>query len=199
MPKISGLGHVGLFANDLMAQRAFYSETLGLTIADEDLEMGIVFLSSDPVAEHHEFVLRRRREPESGVAVQQVSFKVPSLDDLRDFYHRLQDKGVKFNMIVSHGIAFGMYFDDPEETTSSCTTRPDFLCRSLAPIRSIWTHRTRSSWHRRERRFRRNADLWCFKTLSALFESCPPESLRAEERPMRLWGTKTRSFRLPLW
>ena len=114
MPKISGLRHVGLFANDLMAQRAFYSETLGLTIADEDLEMGIVFLSSDPVAEHHEFVLRRRREPESGVAVQQVSFKVPSLDDLRDFYHRLQDKGVKFNMIVSHGIAFGMYFDDPE-------------------------------------------------------------------------------------
>ena len=114
MPKISGLGHVGIFTNDLMTQRTFYSETLGLTIADEDLEMGIVFLSSDPEAEHHEFVLLKRREPAAGVAVQQISFKVPSLDDLRDFYHRLQEEDVKFNMIVSHGNAFGMYFDDPE-------------------------------------------------------------------------------------
>ena len=114
MPEISGLGHVGIFVDDLLAQRAFYSETLGLTIADEDLERGIVFLSADPEAEHHELVLLKREEPVSGAAVQQISFKVPRLDDLREFYHRLQDEPVQFNMIVSHGNAFGMYFDDPE-------------------------------------------------------------------------------------
>lgn len=114
MPKIGGLGHVGIFTDDVLAQRAFYSETLGLTIADEDLEMGIVFLSANPESEHHELVLLQRKEPATGAAVQQISFKVPLLDDLREFYHRLQDEDVKFNMIVSHGNAFGMYFDDPE-------------------------------------------------------------------------------------
>ena len=116
MPQITGLGHVGIFTEDLSAQREFYSETLGLTIADEDLDFGIVFLSADPDAEHHELVLMNRREgdAESGAPVQQISFKVRSLDDLRDFYHRLRDRDTKFNMIVSHGNAFGMYFDDPE-------------------------------------------------------------------------------------
>ena len=114
MPEISGLGHVGIFAEDLLAQRAFYAETLGLTIADEDLDMGIVFLTSSKEAEHHEFVLLKREGRTSAAAVQQISFKVPSLDDLRGFYHRLRDESVTFNMIVSHGNAFGMYFDDPE-------------------------------------------------------------------------------------
>ena len=52
MPQISRLGHVGLFCNDLMKMRRFYSEVMGLTITDEDMERGIVFLSADPQAEN---------------------------------------------------------------------------------------------------------------------------------------------------
>jgi catechol 2,3-dioxygenase-like lactoylglutathione lyase family enzyme len=55
MPQISRLGHVGLFCNDLMKMRRFYSEVMGLTITDEDMERGIVFLSADPQAEHHDW------------------------------------------------------------------------------------------------------------------------------------------------
>jgi len=126
MPEISGLGHVGIFVDDLARQRAFYSETLNMTIADEDLDMGIVFLSADPQAEHHELVLLKRPEPVSGAAVQQISFKVPSLNDLRDFYHRLRGESTKFNMIVSHGNAFGMYFDDPEGNNIELYYKTDF-------------------------------------------------------------------------
>ncbi len=47
MPKVSGLGHVGIFVKDLMTQRDFYSRVMGLQIADEDLEdRGMVFLSA---------------------------------------------------------------------------------------------------------------------------------------------------------
>ena len=116
MPGITGLGHVGIYANDIMKQRDFYTRVMGLEIADEDLEgRGMCFLSSDPEREHHEFVLMKGKEaPEGAKVIQQISFIVPSIDDLREHYHRLLDENVKIDRIVSHGNAFGMYFFDPE-------------------------------------------------------------------------------------
>jgi len=88
MPQITGLGHVGLYCEDLGKMRDFYSRVLGLTISDEDLDRGICFLSADPQAEHHELALARAKEPgQKTQNVQQVSFKVKGLDDVRAFYH----------------------------------------------------------------------------------------------------------------
>ena len=116
MPEVEALGHVGIHVNDLMKQRDFYTRVVGLKVADEDLEgRGMCFLSADPEREHHEFVLMKGREaPEDTKLVQQISFIVPTIDDLRDYYHRLQAENVKIDRIVSHGNAFGMYFFDPE-------------------------------------------------------------------------------------
>ena len=62
MPSVSGLGHVGIYVNDLMKQRDFYSRVMGLEVTDEDLEdRGMVFLSANPEEEHHEFVLMKGR------------------------------------------------------------------------------------------------------------------------------------------
>lgn len=115
MPQITGLGHVGLYCEDLGTMRDFYARVLGLTISDEDLERGICFLSAAPEAEHHELALVRAKEPAQRTQnVQQVSFKVKSLDDVRAFYHRLQDAGMKIDRTVTHGIACSVYFYDPE-------------------------------------------------------------------------------------
>ena len=112
MARISGLGHVGIYAEDLMKQRDFYTRVMGLSIADEDLEeRGMVFLSADPVAEHHEFVLMKGRVADTETrAIQQISFKVPSIDDMRAFKQRLEDEHIEIERIISHGNAFGMYF-----------------------------------------------------------------------------------------
>ena len=113
---ITGLGHVGLYCNDLGAMRDFYARVLGLTIADEDLERGICFLSASPDTEHHELALVRAREAgQKTQNVQQVSFKVKSLADVREFYHRLKDEGLKIDRTVTHGIACSVYFYDPED------------------------------------------------------------------------------------
>jgi len=116
MPRIESLGHVGIYAEDLMKQRDFYTRVLGLQIADEDLEeRGMTFLSADPEREHHEFVLMKGRVTRGDAKViQQISFIVPSLDDLKEFHARLLENGIQIDRIVSHGIAFGMYFFDPE-------------------------------------------------------------------------------------
>jgi len=116
MPTITGLGHVGLYCHDLGKMRDFYSRVLGLTISDEDSKRGICFLSAAPEAEHHELALAQAKEPgQKTQNVQQVSFKVKSLDDVRAFYHRLQDAGMRIDRTVTHGIACSVYFYDPED------------------------------------------------------------------------------------
>jgi len=117
MARIESLGHVGIYAEDLMKMRDFYSRVLGLTISDEDLEeRGMSFFTADKEREHHEFVLMKGRVTrDDAKVIQQISFIVPSLDDLREFKARLEvEPDVKIERIVSHGIAFGMYFFDPE-------------------------------------------------------------------------------------
>jgi catechol 2,3-dioxygenase-like lactoylglutathione lyase family enzyme len=116
MAQITRLGHVGLFCNDLMKMRDFYSRVMGLKITDEDLERGICFLSADPEAEHHELALARAKDPAQKTQyVQQVSFKVKSLDDVREFYHRLQQAGLRIDRTITHGISCSVYFYDPED------------------------------------------------------------------------------------
>ena len=117
MARIESLGHVGIYAEDLMKMRDFYTRVLGLTISDEDLEgRGMTFLTADKDREHHEFVLMKGRVTrDDAKVIQQISFIVPSLEDLREFEARLiAEDGVEIDRIVSHGIAFGMYFFDPE-------------------------------------------------------------------------------------
>ena len=88
MPKIDSLGHVGIYAEDLMMMRDFYSRVMGLTISDEDLEeRGMTFFTADKEREHHEFVLMKGRVTrDDAKVIQQISFIVPSLDDLREFH-----------------------------------------------------------------------------------------------------------------
>ena len=116
MPRVSGLGHVGIYVNDLMKQRDFYSRVMGMEISDEDLEgRGMVFLSANPKEEHHEFVLMKGRSalPDARL-VQQLSFKVDSLAEMKEFYRLFKREGTPIQRVVSHGNAFGMYCSDPE-------------------------------------------------------------------------------------
>ena len=114
-PSIARLGHVGLHVQDLEKQKAFYRDILGLTISDEDPEMGMVFMSSRPDEEHHELLLCSGRNVGSEArVVQQVSFRCNSLEDVLGFYRRFKEKGVKIDVILSHGNAIGVYGLDPE-------------------------------------------------------------------------------------
>ena len=110
---IKKIGHVGIYAQDLMNMRRFYSEVVGLKIADEDLNgLGAVFMTSDPEREHHEFVLFGSRGEKT--CVQQISFSCESPEDVLGYYRRFKEHGVKFDRVVSHGNAIGLYFFDPE-------------------------------------------------------------------------------------
>ncbi len=116
MPQTSGLGHVGIYTQDIMKMRDFYTRVIGLKVADEDLDgRGMCFLSADPITEHHEFVLMKGRQTSDETQlVQQISFKVPTIQDLREYKQMIEEENLKIDRIVSHGNAFGIYFFDPE-------------------------------------------------------------------------------------
>ena len=119
MPRVNGLGHVGIYVDDLMKQRDFYTRVMGLTVADEDLaQRGIVFLSANPQDEHHELVLMKGRSAPTGAQmINQISFKVDTVDDLKAFYRVFQQEGLTIQRTVSHGNALGIYALDPEGNT----------------------------------------------------------------------------------
>jgi catechol-2,3-dioxygenase len=112
MPKVTGLGHVGLYVKDPSVMVNFYEDFLGMTVTDRGENDRIVFLSARPEEEHHELALAKSEDRRTDA--QQVSFTVGSLADLRSFHKQIKERGYPIDRVVSHGNAFGCYFRDPE-------------------------------------------------------------------------------------
>jgi catechol 2,3-dioxygenase-like lactoylglutathione lyase family enzyme len=114
MSRVVSLGHVGISVRDMNKMVDFYTRVLGLIMTDGGGPDGRgVFMSAHPDTEHHEFVLGVA--PDRHTNAQQISFTVGSLDDLKELYQAVKAYGCKIERVVSHGIAFGCYFRDPED------------------------------------------------------------------------------------
>jgi catechol-2,3-dioxygenase len=115
-PPVS-FSHVGIYVTDLERMEDFYTRVLGLLVSDRGRLPGgpdLVFLSRNP-DEHHQVVLASGRP--AGVefnVVNQISFKLPALADLKAMHARAREEGIKQFRIVTHGNAWSVYFADPE-------------------------------------------------------------------------------------
>ncbi len=113
MPRVTSLGHLGLYVHDIERSKAFYRDILGLKISDENPKTGSTFMTAkERLEEHHELLLVPGRE--DGKVVQQISFRCASLADLKDFYRVFLEHEIPIIRIVSHGNAVGIYFQDPD-------------------------------------------------------------------------------------
>lgn len=118
--------HVGLHVHDIEVMTDFYTRLLGLVITDRGKlplpgNPQIVFLSADP-EEHHQIALvegRRDGGIEGGV-VNQLSFHIDSLADLRDMKTAAEEAGVTRFLPMSHGRGWSLYFPDPEGNNIEC-------------------------------------------------------------------------------
>jgi catechol 2,3-dioxygenase len=106
--------HVGLNSPNLEAMEKFYTEVMGLKVTDRGTvaRLGgvkIVFMSANP-ENHHQVVLIESKAPSN---VQQLSFKVDALADLRVMRDRLAAAGAPITPI-DHGNAWSVYSADPD-------------------------------------------------------------------------------------
>jgi catechol 2,3-dioxygenase len=116
--------HMGISVTDVAKMEAFYTGALGFTVTDrgEAAGMTIVFLSRDP-GDHHQIILASGRpetmpgntaNPQFGPSINQISFRMGTIADLRDVHERVQTHGAASIFPANHGIAWSIYAHDPE-------------------------------------------------------------------------------------
>ena len=111
------LSHVGMYVHDMERMLEFYTKVMGFVVTDRGRagEAAIVFASQDE-RDHHQIVLveGRDRDPASRV-INQISFRVPSLEDVQALYRRVRAApGASDLQPRTHGNAWSIYFRDPE-------------------------------------------------------------------------------------
>ena len=112
---IPQLTHIGLFTKDIEVLEKFYTEIIGLKVTDRGLlarmnNTPIVFLSGSEHS-HHQLVLA---VGEPVTVMQQLSFRVQDLAELRTVAQRASDYGVEGYRPWDHGNAWSVYFFDPQ-------------------------------------------------------------------------------------
>jgi len=115
-PTVS-LSHFGIHVADLARMEDFYTRAIGLLVTDRGQLPGgptLAFLSRDP-DQHHQLVLVTGRPAGATYnVVNQISFKVDSLAELKALHGRMRAEGIETFRIVTHGNAWSIYFADPE-------------------------------------------------------------------------------------
>ena len=111
------LAHCGIYVNDVGRQVDFYTRVLGLIVSDRGVsarsgtELAFLTAATD---HHHQIVLISGRAPQGATTVNQLSFKVENLDELKAMFDRATAAGVGAIRQVNHGNALSFYFEDPE-------------------------------------------------------------------------------------
>jgi catechol 2,3-dioxygenase len=87
--------------------------------------MGLTFMSANP-GNHHQLVLASGRPDTAGFnPINQISFMVDALADLREVHQRALENGASDMRVTSHGTAWWCYFKDPEgNTMEACLDTP---------------------------------------------------------------------------
>jgi len=112
------LTHFGIYTTDLDRMVDFYTRVMGFVISDTGKSGStgarIFFMTQNPEC-HHQFVLfdGRPEEPTYN-PVNQISFRLDSLDTLKAYRQALVEEGITQHRITDHGNAWALYFKDPE-------------------------------------------------------------------------------------
>jgi catechol 2,3-dioxygenase-like lactoylglutathione lyase family enzyme len=110
------LSHCGVYARDIDTMVAFYTRTIGLVVSDRGTSSRggeLAFMTAAP-GHHHQLVIVSGRVPDGVSTVNQLSFKVADLEQLKKAHRQVRSAGVTEIRQTSHGNALSIYFPDPE-------------------------------------------------------------------------------------
>ena len=140
VPAVS-FSHVGFFVKDIVAMEDFFRRVMGFIVTDRgDLgKVKLVFLSRNP-EEHHQVVLASGRPDDLPFnLINQISFRVPGIAELRRFNAILQAEEQAGRITemrpITHGNAISIYFRDPEGNRIEVFFDTPWYCEQ--PLREI--------------------------------------------------------------
>jgi len=111
------LQHVNIYVRNAERSKEWYEDLLGLHTY-EYRPGWAAFMSAD-TDQSHEVALMQLGEDaplqqKGQVGLNHMAWRLESLDDLKDFYHRIKAKGWPIEHISDHGISLGIYTRDPD-------------------------------------------------------------------------------------
>src|SRR3954464_15964810 len=108
------LSHVGLYVHDVPKMIDFYANVLGFVVSDGAEDGRVTFLSRNP-SDHHQVVLVRGRTTHAAVPmVQQVSFNVGTLANVKRAFGKVRKRGCKVIEPRCHEFAKRVYVQKAE-------------------------------------------------------------------------------------
>lgn len=111
------LSHFGINVTDIDRMERFYVDIFGFVASDRGVRVNgqkVVFLTKS-ADDHHQFVLLDGRPADAGFnPINQISFGLRTLDDLRTCFVKLTSLGGSEIVQVNHGNAWSLYLKDPE-------------------------------------------------------------------------------------
>jgi catechol 2,3-dioxygenase len=144
--KIKRTGHLVLRVKDLERSRRFFTEVLGLPQVGDNGK-GMLFFSTDTKENHHMLAIRQVPEgapplnPQQG-GMEHVAYELGSFAELQEAYRIFKENNVKIHMMVYHGIAKSIYFEDPDGNVLEvyCNVPPEEYRKSVPNPYGIWGH-----------------------------------------------------------
>ncbi|HUC11874.1 MAG TPA: VOC family protein [Stellaceae bacterium] len=111
------LQHVNLYVRDAERSKQWYEDLLGLHTY-EYRPGWAAFMSADTEQSHEVALMQLGPEAplqqKGQVGLNHLAWRLESLDDLKEFYHRCKEKGQPIDRIADHGISLGIYLRDPD-------------------------------------------------------------------------------------
>jgi catechol 2,3-dioxygenase len=118
----AALDHVNVYVRNAERSLRWYTDVLGLHTQDisyvqETGRMRAAFLACDP-GHAHDIALFDVGDDAQGpqqrqVGLNHVAWRMATLDDLAEMYHRLKAKGIPIH-VADHTVSIGVYFSDPD-------------------------------------------------------------------------------------
>ena len=108
--------HFGFHTTDIERMAQFYKDVLQFTETDRGGlgAVELIFLSRDPNTHHQIALVTGRPEGLAFNPINQISFQVPDLANLRLVYAKALAAGATDMQATTHGNAVSLYFRDPE-------------------------------------------------------------------------------------
>lgn len=156
MPKVSKLGHVVMYAQDVPRLTEFYRDLFGFIVSARDPNEKVSFLAIDPHNNHHDlgFV--------SGRGAGHISFYVDSLSEFRDFYAALKSRDIPILSCKMVVLGLLVNFKDPEGNTAEV----------------LWRH---GKWGRFPFHRKVNLDEMTDEDILRIVDEIPLEEIQTEE------------------
>ena len=117
MVKPQRLGHVVLRVRDLQRSEEFYTQIVGLEVKGRGGDQMVFFRSNKDV--DHDLAIAKLGDDAPGpeqtrVGLYHVAYEFDSIDDIKEAYRVVNEKGVTIAGYGDHGDTKGLYILDPD-------------------------------------------------------------------------------------